>query len=262
MEDCQIFQKDCVEMMKEMEEGTIDLTVTSPPYDQMRSYNDSSAWSQQHWERIIKLLYDVTKKGGVVVWVVGDQHTGKGESGSSFRQALYFQETGFFIHDTMIYQKPGFSDAGSLSVRYGQVFEYMFIFSKGKIQTFNPLIDRKNKSFGRSNHGTIRNRDGSLVSQRTIGKPHREYGQRFNVWKMKPQPCNFGHPAPFPFELARDHILSWSNKNDLVFDPFLGSGTTAKAAIETGRRFVGCEIDKSYFEIAQKKVSSAQLPLF
>ena len=239
---------ECIDVMQSMEDECVELTVTSPPYDKLREYKGYSF----NFEGIAGHIFRVTKQGGVVVWVVGDATVDGSETGTSFRQAMHFKEIGFNLHDTMIYAKPGFSAVGALKTRYAPVFEYMFVFSKGKIKTFNPIKDRRNKCFGTSGRGTIRQKDGTTKPMSkviTIG----EFGQRFNIWKITPQKQG-GHPALFPEQLARDHIISWSNKGDLVFDPMCGSGTTPKMAVRTGRHFIGIEVSPEYCKIAETRI--------
>jgi len=250
-------QGNCLDRMKGIPHNSVDLTVTSPPYDNLRTYNgNNESWSEDVWEEVIKNLYLRTKPGGVVVWVVGDATVGGSETGTSFKQALWAKDCGFNLHDTMVWNKGCFSAVGSLKSRYAPVFEYMFIWSKGKPSTFNPIKDRKNKHGGKSASGTIRKVDGSTkpFSKRVILN---EYGQRFNIWDQPPQRQKGGHPAPFPLTLVEDHIKSWSNKGDLVFDPFLGSGTTGVAAKNLGRDFIGIELDGEYFKIAQERIDAA-----
>jgi site-specific DNA-methyltransferase (adenine-specific) len=253
-----IYNEDCLDTMARMPDGFLDLTVTSPPYDNLRDYNGFSF----DYKSVISELYRVTKTGGVVVWIVSDQCINGSESGTSFRQALFAIECGFRLHDTMIWAKPGFSSVGDTQVRYPQTFEYMFVFSKGKIETFNPIKDRKNKNFGKQLRGTIRQKDGStkIMNSQIHGKRYAEYGHRFNVWNCSSQ-SQKGHPCPFPEKLSHDHIISWSNPCDLVYDPFMGSGTTAKMAIKTGRDFIGSEISKEYCEIAMERISGVQLDI-
>jgi len=247
--------------MSRMENSFIDLTVTSPPYDNLRNYNGYSF----DFESIAKELYRVTKEGGVVVWVVGDATIKGSESGTSFRQALYFKEIGFNLHDTMIWKKQTFTDTGSLRVRYGGVFEYMFVLTKGKIKTFNPIKDRKNKSKGRVKNGTIRQSDGTTKDMIFIGKKINKLGQRFNVWNINTEVSNKNrfHPAQFSEQLANDHIISWSNEGDLVYDCFMGSGTTAKMSLINNRNYIGSEISKEYIDISNKRLEQhkAQLKL-
>jgi DNA modification methylase len=249
---------DCLDLMKYIKDEYIDLTVTSPPYDNLRSYNNSLKWGEHIWKPIIKELYRITKQGGVVVWVVGDATIKGSETGTSFKQALYFKEIGFNLHDTMIWNKGGFSAVGALKTRYAPVFEYMFILTKGKIKTFNPIKDKPNKHSGKLIHKTKRLEDGSIKK----GTPYisSEYGQRYNIWDIFPQrqkgkDC---HPAPFPEQLAQDHIISWSNENDTVLDCFMGSGTTAIAAINTNRNFIGFEIDEGYYNAATARLEAVK----
>jgi site-specific DNA-methyltransferase (adenine-specific) len=252
MEINKIYCESNLETMKRMPDNFIDLVVTSPPYDNLRDYNGYSF----NFETIAKELYRVTKKGGVVVWIVGDATIKGSETGTSFRQALYFMECGFNLHDTMIWNKGCFSAVGALKTRYAPVFEYMFVFSKNKLNTFNAIKDKKNKVKGKI-QGNIRQKDGSLKKMSSNGKLRNEYGQRFSIWEITPCGGNkSGHPAPFPEQLAHDHIISWSNENDLVYDPFMGSGTTAKMAILNNRNWLGSEISKEYVDIINKRISN------
>jgi DNA modification methylase len=239
-------------------ENSIDLTVTSPPYDNLRTYNGNNAlWSESVWMSIIEELYKVTKPGGVVVWVVGDATIKGSETGTSFKQALWAKECGFNLHDTMIWNKGNFTAVGALKTSYAPVFEYMFVWSKGRPKTFNPIKDRKNKHFGDKYHQTVRQADGTTKDGHGKGKKQiAEYGQRHNIWLMWPEQSNAGggDPAQYPEHLAHDHILSWSNEGDTVLDPFMGSGTTGKMAKQLGRHFIGIEIDPTYYEIAQKRI--------
>jgi DNA modification methylase len=253
-----IYNEDCLEGMKRIPDGFVDLTVTSPPYDNLRTYNGNiEQWSFEKFQGIAKELYRVTKNGGVVVWVVGDATVNGSETLTSFRQALYFKEIGFNVHDTMIYEKVGLSFPDSN--RYYQMFEYMFIFSKGRPKTFNPIKDRRNVSAGRKITGLDRNRDGSFKERTGLGKTIKEYGVRFNIWKIPNQKREINHPAPFPEQLANDHIVSWSNPGDTVLDCFMGSGTTAIACINTNRNYIGFEIDPDYYKIAEERIRKAKL---
>jgi len=253
MEVNKIYNENCLDTMAKMPDCFVDLTVTSPPYDNLRTYNGYSF----DFEAVAKELYRVTKQGGVVVWVVGDATIKGSETGTSFRQALHFMDCGFNLHDTMIWSKPSFTAVGALKTRYAQTFEYMFVFSKGKIKTFNALKDRKTTSRSKDKHGMIRQKDGGFRPMSNRGKQYGEFGIRYNVWYMPPVMSNIerkGHPAQFPEQLAQDHIISWSNEGDLVYDPFMGSGTTAKMAILNNRNWIGSEISKEYCEIAEKRI--------
>lgn len=249
------YNENCIDLMRYMKDNNmqVDLTVTSPPYDDLRTYcGVANEWNFETFKQIASLLYDVTKDGGVVVWVVGDATKDGSESGTSFKQALYFMECGFKLHDTMIYEKNSSSfPARRNGNRYTQIFEYMFVFSKGKPKTANLICDKKNKWAGSKNWGlnTDYNKNGEKLIRADI-KPIPEFSPRNNIWKYSVGfNVNTGkHSAVFPFKLAEDHILSWSKENDIVFDPFLGSGTTMFAAYKNNRKFIGCEINSDYVE--------------
>jgi len=246
---------DNIEGMKLLDDNCIDLTVTSPPYDKLRKY-DGFEWD---FEKTANQLYRVTKKGGVVVWIINDSTIKGSETGTSFKQALYFKEIGFNLHDTMIYAKNNFSNPSTN--RYHQIFEYMFVLSKGNPKVFNPIKDKTNiyaGHIGSWGENTTRQVDGSMKTRPK--KLINDYGLRYNIWKYKTSKNGqeddiaYKHPAIFPKKLAKDHIISWSNENDLIFDPFLGSGTTVVASVETNRRFIGSEISENYFTIAKNRI--------
>ena len=250
MEINKIYTENCLETMAKMPDGFVDLTVTSPPYDNLRTYNGFS-WD---FEATAKELYRVTKRGGVVVWVVGDATVKGSETGTSFRQALHFMDCGFNLHDTMIYRK--LNPIPLTHNRYEQAFEYMFIFSKGKPNTFNPIkIPCKTagtvyniKRPKAISEASKRDRDEIITTNNTKYKDN-----IFEYYVGKKQGTQT-HPAPFPEELAQDHIISWSNEGDLVYDPFMGSGTTAKMAMLNNRNYIGSEISKEYCEIAEQRI--------
>ena len=243
-----IHNMDCVEGMGMLPDNSIDLTVTSPPYDDLRTYNGFE-WD---FEATAQELYRVTKQGGVVVWVVGDATVKGSETGTSFKQALYFKKVGFNLHDTMIYEKAQACFGSTLC--YLQSFEYMFILSKGKPKTINFIRDRKNARSGEESMSV-----GGLSKDGKKAKRHRktmsEYGKRKNIWRYGVGGGKTGHPAVFPEQLAADHILSWSNEGDVVLDPFMGSGTTAKMALLNKRKYIGFELSKEYCELAEKRLA-------
>lgn len=255
MSDIKMTVGDNVKLLSLMEDECVDLTVTSPPYDGLRLYNGYSF----DFESLAKQLYLKTKMGGVVVWVVGDGTKNGTESGTSFRQALFFKEIGFNLHDTMIYEKA--NPIPLTHNRYEQYFEYMFVFSKGKPKTFNPILEdcktsgtyTHRRNTGRVAEAATRNRDEITLTKQTKYKG--------NIWKYvigskKGETGN--HPAPFPEQLAYDHVISWSNENDLVLDPFLGSGTTAKVSKMLNRNFVGFDISEQYLKIAEDRISKVR----
>lgn len=250
-----IHNRDCGEGMKRLPDNCIDLTVTSPPYDNLREYGGFLFDIQE----IATQLYRVTKDGGVVVWIVGDQMINGGESGTSFRQAITFMDAGFRLHDTMIWNKGSFTFPSK--TRYHQVFDYMFVFSKGEPKTVHLIKDRRNLYLGKRG-ASGRGADGT----RNQGKSEvtEEYGARFNVWNIpvgRGHSTNdeiaFQHPAIFPERIAQDHILTWTNKGDTVMDIFSGSGTTHKMAYKHHRRFIGFEINREYVNIEKQRIDEA-----
>jgi DNA modification methylase len=263
-----IYNESNLDTMSRMPDNFIDLTVTSPPYDGLRTYNGYSF----PFEDIAKELYRVTKEGGVVVWVVGDAVVDGGESGTSFRQVLFFQSLGFLIHDTMIYEKNGAAyPANDKSNRYSQVFEYMFVLSKGKPKTCNLIKDRKNRWVGSKTFGNKSNRKQNGELDKKGIRETARYGYRYNIWKYNngygysaEEDIAYEHPAIFPEQLAQDHIWTWSNEGDLVYDCFGGSGTTAKMAHKLKRNWILSELSKEYVDIAEKRIAHhlAQTSLF
>lgn len=254
----QIICGDSIKMTEGIPNNSIDLTVTSPPYDDLRIYKGYIF----NFEGIAKELFRITKPGGVVVWIVGDATINGSETGTSFKQALYFKRIGFNLYDTMIYYKNSYSYPPKN--RYYQQFEYMFILSKGKPKTIN-LLKQKTLYSGRAIHSQ-RGKDG--ITKRFISTAKKERIMD-NVWKFETgymkstKDINaYKHPAIFPERLAGDHILSWSNKNDIILDPMCGSGTTCKMAKKLGRKFIGIDIGPEYCEIARNRLKAIPESLF
>lgn len=264
----EIILGDNVEVLKTFPNNSIDLTMTSPPYDFIRNYNGKITEKNDKFngysfpfEELALQLFRVTKKGGVVVWVVNDAVKNGSKTGSSLRQCLYFKEIGFNIHDYMFYEKNGCSFP-SIN-RYYQITEFVFILSKGKPKTVNLIKDRKNKWAGYSSWGkkTCRSGSDNLKPSKSYITP--DFGVRFNIWRYNTgkdfstkDEYAFEHPAIFPEKLARDHILSWSKVGDIVLDPFIGSGTTAKMALIHHRKFIGIDINKDFVNLSKKRISN------
>jgi site-specific DNA-methyltransferase (adenine-specific) len=229
--------------MKQMPDALVNLVLTSPPYDNLRSYDGY----EFDFESIARELYRVLAQDGILVWIVGDATIDGSETGTSFRQALFFKELGLKLHDTMIYEKnsPAYP-AQRNGNRYTQIFEFMFVFAKGSVPK-QLICDKPNKWAGHKDFsGKLKN-------------PVPEFSPRNNIWKYVTSFNGVKHPAPFPEQLAMDHILSWSKENDIVYDPFMGSGTTAKMALLAGRQFIGSEISGAYVELANKRLEDTGL---
>jgi site-specific DNA-methyltransferase (adenine-specific) len=249
-----LYLGNCLDVLRECPDNYVDLVVTSPPYDNLRTYNGYTF----DFEPIADQLTRVLKPGGVIVWVVNDATVKGSETGSSFRQALYFKSIGLNLHDTMIYMKQDYKPL--THNRYEQQFEYMFVLSKNKPNIFNGIKDKPNVGFGRKVTGTWRDVDGSTRPMSGANtKSIAEFGLRGNVWVLQTAKgkSDFKHPAQFPLQLALDHIQSWSNPGDIVLDPFLGSGTTGVAALQLGRKFRGIEISEEYYQLAERRIEES-----
>jgi DNA modification methylase len=244
-----IYNENCISVMKQFDDNYIDLTVTSPPYDNLRKYEGIS-WNENIWKSVIEELYRITKLGGVVVWVVGDSTIKGSETGTSFKQALFAKDCGFNLHDTMIYAKH--NPIPLTHNRYEQQFEYMFIWSKGKPKTFNPITQPCKSKGSVNNHKSEKHYETShSMRKRDCNVITKETKFLYNIWFL-PTGTNHkvAHNAPFPFKLASDHIISWSNDGDIILDPFMGSGTTLEAAAKLRRKSIGIEISQTYCDIA------------
>ena len=248
----QLYVEDCVEFMARMEADSVDLTVTSPPYDNLRNYNGYSF----DFEGIAAGLFRVTKPGGVVVWVVGDKING-GRTLSSFRQGIHFQDIGFQMHDVMIYRKK--NTPFMRSNAYTNAYEFMFVLSKGSPKTFNPLKEPTVRS---GYEMLVHNKGPDAVNNKVLKKLKKEK-TRTNIWAYAVgmggttrDKVAFRHPAVFPEKLAGDHIRSWTEPGDLVFDPMCGSGTTPKMALLAGRDYIGVDISAEYIAIAEQRMEA------
>lgn len=252
---------DCVDVMRRIDDNSIDLCITSPPYDNLRVYKGYSF----PFKEIANELYRILKVGGVLVWVVSDATINGSETGTSFRQALSFMELGFSLHDTMIFKKAN-PVPQIYRKRYTNEFEYMFVFSKGTVATHNPIKIPCLHAGLELKGTTYKNFSVSTQKRGKLAKPVKEYKLKGNIWeyvvgkKAVDQEAK-GHPAPFPYDLAKDHILSWTNKNDIVLDPMCGSGTSIVAASDLHRRFIGIDISEEYCELAKKRLLQHQQTL-
>ena len=254
----QIITGDSAVVLQSFPDNSIDLTVTSPPYDNLRGYNGFSF----NFQETAQQLFRATKDGGVLVWVVGDATVNGSETGTSLRQALGLMDVGFRLHDTMIYRKK--CVAYPTHTRYYQCFEYMFVFSKGKPKTINLIADRPNNNAGDAIRGNNRRPDGSLHKKSGVasGRRIKEIGVRFNIWEYATgwghtytEDWLRSHPAMFPEALAHDHIVSWSQEGDVVLDCFCGAGTTLKAAKSLNRRYIGIDISEEYVALAHRRAN-------
>lgn len=249
-----IYNLDCVDGMLMLDDESIDLVVTSPPYDNLRKYNGFTF----DIDKTIIQLFRTIKIGGVVVWIVGDQTIKGSETGTSFRQAIKFIDNGFNLHDTMIYHKQNYIPL--THNRYEQCFEYMFVFSKGKPKAFNPImIPCKNagklEKYSPDRRKKIDKNQSMRLYETEVIKETNETKIHPNIFTYTIGTSKTGHPAPFPNELAHDMIISWSNENDIVLDPFIGSGTVAVECIKTNRHYIGFDISTEYCDMSNERIN-------
>lgn len=249
----EIYKGDSALLLKELSDNTIDAVITSPPYDSLRKYNGVGyTWNHEKFQQIAKELFRVLKDGGVVVWVVNDKTENGSKTCTSFRQTLYFKDIGFNINDVMIWRKTNPMPQVKQN-RYSDVFEYMIILSKGKVKTFNPIMEAC-KTGGLSYNSTAKNMDGESGRHKLSYIINKEKVMG-NVWDIAIAQNKTSHPAVFPIEIPLRHIKTWTNEGDVVLDPFLGSGTTAIAAIQTKRQFIGFEMNEEYYDISKERIN-------
>ena len=245
----------CVDLMKQLPDNSVDMCITSPPYDNLRTYKGFSF----PFDEIANELYRIIKTGGIVVWVVNDATINGSETGTSFKQALKFQEIGFNIHDTMIFQKTN-PIPQIYRKRYTNVFEYMFVFSKGAVTTHNPIKVPCLHAGLELKGTTYKNYSKGEQSRTKLANPVKAEKLKGNIWeyvvgkKAVDQEAK-KHPAPFPYALALDHIKSWTNEGDIVLDPMCGSGTTCVAAMDLKRKYIGIDISEEYCKIAVDRIN-------
>lgn len=257
MEINRIYNESCLDTMNRLPDSSVDLVVTSPPYeyekDGLRKYDSNTGlgWTKSVFEECVKSLYRVIKDGGVVVWNVADKVKNGSKTLTSFEQALFFKEVGFNVNDVMVWSKTNYMPQVK-QPRYSNCFEYMFVFSKGTPKTFNPIMEPC-KCAGKLYNSTAKNMDGESGRHKLTYNVNKEK-VKSNIWEIAVAQNKTEHPAVFPYQLAYDHIKSWSNEGDLVYDPFMGSGTTALAAVDLERNWIGSEISEKYCDIIKERL--------
>lgn len=263
-----LYNDDNLKILTDIQDNLVDCVITSPPYDDLRNYEKTLQWNFEIFQKLAQELYRVLKDGGIVVWVVSDITINGSKTGNCFKQTLFFKDIGFKIHDTMIYAKHNPTPNTGGGTRYQQSFEYMFIFSKGIPKTVNLLLEQRHNETNDKRTYRIktfhRNKDGNFGEDRMYHI--KEQVPRRNIWTYKVGLYNttsdkiaFEHPAIFPELLVKDHILSWTNKGDLVLDPFMGSGTVGKMCKLLDREFIGIEIVQKYFDIAKARIENTKI---
>ena len=253
----QVVCSDNVAVLSSLPAESVDLFVTSPPYDNLRKYG-GQPWD---FKALAGEMTRTLKVGGVIVWNVSDSVVNGSESLTSMRQAIHFHDVlGLRVHDTQIYLKNSYVPKNHN--RYEQAWEYLFVFTKGKPKTFNPILvpcvtagSRRWRGAEKQNEATY---SMKRVNKHTTVKTHKIHPNVFayDVGKN----AKTTHNAPFPIELARDAVISWSNVGDFVVDPFVGSGTTVVAAKQLNRHFLGIDIHKPYCAETLRRLTETITP--
>ena len=238
-----------------------DLILTSPPYDGMREYGGYNGAFD--FGAIAAACVANLAPGGVLVWVVGDQIIDGGESGTSFRQALGFKALGLTLHQTLFFEAAHYRPIDKSRALRG--VQYMFVFAKGSPMVANIPIDRPNVKAGMRvtrSYAPGKSLNGSRNPASDRVKRIADFGRRGPIWRYATE-CgsDMGHPAAFPYALASDHIVCWTNPGDLVIDPMVGSGTTLRAAADLGRRAIGIEINPEYCDLIRRRLAQSVLPM-
>ena len=245
MISCKLYQGDCLEVMKNIPKNSVDCIITSPPYDDLRDYN-----STINYETLIHLFYNALNNGGIVVWNVDDRISTGSKTLSSFKQALLFKEIGFNVNDIIIWKKTNPIPQLKRS-HYQHSYEFMFVFSKGFPKTFNPILVNCSCAGKQLSSGKVASKNKKRKSKSITVN---EQKIASDIWEFPICHNDTNHPAVFPLELPLLHIKSWTNENDTVLDPFMGSGTTGIACKMLNRNFIGIELDENYFKTAKERI--------
>jgi site-specific DNA-methyltransferase (adenine-specific) len=252
-----IYCTDCVEGMKQIPGSSIDLVVTSPPYDSIRNYNGFTFDLHATGQGIHRVLRD----GGIAAMVLQDQTSNFGKSLTSFRTVLdWCDNIGFKLFECVIYRKYGPEGAWWRN-RFRVDHEYMPIFLKGNRPNY---FDKEPLKIPSKHGGKVMTGSGS---RRTDGKTNHAVTRMINPTKCRgtvwdylmagdKDPIKRKHPAPFPDQIPKDFIGCFCPPGGIVLDPFMGCGSTAMAALALGRRFIGFEISPEYCSLAEERMKT------
>ena len=251
-----IYCNDAADTMGGWPENSVDLSIFSPPYDDIRTYGQDEP-NKVDLHQIGLAAYRVTKPGGIVAMVIQDQTKDFAKSLTSFRTTVDWADNiGFRLFECVIYNRPGKPGAW-WNQRFRVDHEYIMIFLKGeRPKYFNKEpLKIPAKYAGHVWSGTQRLTNGKLIPiERTEQKKLKCPG---TVWTMgasttERNPLKTKHPAPFPDKLAENLILCFSQPGELVVDFMCGSGTTLRMAQKHGRDFIGVDNSLEYCKLSQQ----------
>ncbi|QOJ19113.1 MAG: site-specific DNA-methyltransferase [Phycisphaeraceae bacterium] len=254
---------DCVEGMRQLPDVCIDHAVFSPPYDQIRTYKGFSYDLARTGEELFRVLKD----GAIAAMVIQDQTIKFGKSLTSFRTIVdWCDRIGFKLFECVIYRKHG-SEGAWWTHRFRVDHEYIPLFLKGDRPAYfnkEPLkVPSKHGGKVMSGSGNRRT-DGETNS--TVRRPINEMKCRGTVWPYlmagDKDPLKRKHPAVFPDAIPRDTIQCFCPEGGIVLDPFMGCGTTAVAAKQMGRHFIGFDISAEYCELVRQRLGKDANLLF
>lgn len=248
-ENINLYNGDCLEFMRTLPDNSVDLVVTSPPYFNARDYShyaDVNAYMSIMKDICLELLRVINESRMLVINISPVIVPRESRAKQSYRIPLpyYFvpmlESIGFEFLEDIIWKKPDgaapnrnggfFRHRKPLAYKPNIVTEYILVFKKPSAKLLDKFI-----------------RNDSLVA---------DGYERTNVWEFNPDTSS-KHPAPYPLDLPMKCIRYYSYENDVVLDPFMGSGTTGVACVNTNRKFIGCELDESYFNIAVNRIDNA-----
>ncbi len=233
-EGIQLYLGDCLEVMKEIPDKSIDLVLTSPPYNKgfydKHTPHPTDVWRQRNIsygdfkdnlspEDYVNQQTKILQEAIRIIKITGSIFYNTKAVITNHRLVYPTFVFDFNVRQQIIWDRG--STPQIAPIRFFPTTEYIFWITKSNVQ---PKYYRR-------------------------GKFDKE------VWRINPKPMK-NHPAPFPLELATQCIESTTDKNDTVLDPFMGSGTTGVACKELGRRFIGIEIEPKYFEIAKRRIQN------
>lgn len=258
----EIYCIDCVEGMKKIPDNSVDIVVTSPPYDGIRDYNGFNFDLHETGRGLIRIL----KEGGIVAMVIQDQTKNFGKTLTSFKTIIdWCDNIGFKLFECVIYRKHG-SEGAWWTNRFRVDHEYMPIFLKGeKPQYFN----KENLKVPSIHGGKVMTGSGS---RRTDGKTNARVTRPINTMKCRgtiwnylmagdKDPIKRQHPAPFPDQIPLDFIECFCPPGGVVLDPFMGSGSTAVAAKKLNRKYIGFDTSEEYIKIAHARLRNTETQL-
>lgn len=300
---------DCLEVMKDIPDKSVDMVLTSPPYWSLRDYGTEGqigleSTFQEYIKNLCKIFDEtmrILKNNGTCWVVLGDTYISGGGASRHFgysdpkykngrngqhiepsafpqslppkslamipsRFAIEMQSRGWILRNEIIWHKPN-AMPSSAKDRFTVDFEKIFMFSKNIKYKFNQQLEPYLEPMNRWGGDKLKK---SGISDWDVGtgqtsyrnrnmRPNKRGRNKRCVWSINTKPTGQKHYATYPDSLIKTPILAGSSKDDVVFDPFMGSGTTALVASELNRHFIGIEINPDYCKIAEDRLAQQEI---